>query len=339
MFKISESAVNKAIKLFLLILEKTSNYFITYHLRPKEACKVKDVPTIYKESASKKIAIVMQGPIISDNNFTIETIKLYSKLFPQNQLIFSTWEEEDLDVLNTIRNLSVDLVLNKKPDFSGSSNINFQIVSTSEGVKRARELGCNYVFKTRSDQRIYAKDAISLCYACLKKFPLIGVKNQVERIVSFNLNTFKYRPYGISDMNNFGHIDDMEKYWCIDLDTRREEDFSQTETLEEYSRQRYAEVYFVTSFLKNIDREIEWTLKDSWQVISENFCILDVNSLDLFWRKYTHKEFRHLDYESITTKQFEFTDWLIWQINKPLDIPEYIIKAHWNELDSFELKE
>ena len=293
MFKFPDFFSKFFLKFFISIFEKFSNLFITFHLRPSLADRVKYLPSANISHTGSKIAIVMQGPILMEDDFTFETLKLYSKIFSQHQIIFSTWEDEELSHLNKIKSLPVELVLNSKPEFSGASNVNFQITSSSGGIKRAKDLNSDYVFKTRSDQRIYSKDAISVCLACLKQFPLVNIENQIERIVSFNLNTFKYRLYGISDMNNFGNISDMEKYWCADLDTRKEEEFSETKSLKEYAMQRYAEVFFVTSFLNLIEREITWTLKDSWEVYSENFCILDVGCLDLLWKKYSHEEYRN----------------------------------------------
>ena len=327
--------MRKVIKVFLSFLEIFSNYFITYHIRPKLS---EDVALKLKSSndfESKNIGIVMQGPLVLKESLTLETLKLYVMFFPSYKLILSTWHDEDLITLNIIRKLGVDVVLNEKPVMAGIANVNFQIVSSSEGIKRAKTLGCEYVLKTRTDQRIYSREGISFCYAAIKKFPLLKKFDQKERIISFNLNTFMYRPYGISDMINFGYIDDMSKYWCVKLDLRSQKDLKEYSTLLEFSQQRLAEVYFLTSFLDNINRGLSWTLEDSWKVMSENFCILNTSDIDLFWKKYTNKEFRHEDYKAIHNKQFNFSDWLIFQDQLPIDIPEYIINIRLDQLDSF----
>lgn len=317
------------------LLEKFSNYFVSYHIRPKLSRDVSVNLTNSKTLESKKIAIVIQGPLVLKADFTLETLRLYIKLFPTHKLILSTWNDEDSLTLDSIKELGIDILTNQKPSNGGMSNVNFQIISSAAGIKRAKYLGCEYVLKTRTDQRIYSKESILFCYSAIKRFPMLVGYDQRERIVSFNLNTFKYKPYSISDMINFGNIDDMLKYWCIKLDSRTQKDLVQPDTLLEFSQEKFAEVYFVCSFLDNIDRSIGWTLEDSWAVMSEHFCILNVNDIGLFWSKYTHKEFRHENYQAIKNKQFDFSDWLILQEDVPQDIPEYLINIKLDQLEDF----
>ena len=66
-------------KLFNLF-EKPLPYFFTFHLRPKRADKIGTVAD--KSLKYSKVAIVIQGPIVYDEDFTLETIKLYKKIFP-----------------------------------------------------------------------------------------------------------------------------------------------------------------------------------------------------------------------------------------------------------------
>lgn len=313
--KILSDIILKIIDFIFRVLSKISNHFITFHIRPKFT---KDITVkVHKNSEfvnkKKLVAIVIQGPLIIKDNFTVETLKLYIKLFKEHKLILSTWSDSDSNILENIKKLGIEVVLNIKPKNEGISNINLQIVSTSAGIKKAKKLGCKYVLKTRTDQRIYSSLSISLCYFFIKQFPLSAEHKQNERIISFNFNTFKFRPYSISDMINFGHINDMIKYWCIELDERSQSELIIEERHLEWSKLRYAEVYLVTSFMNSINRKINWTLEDSWKVMSENFCILNINDIDLYWSKYSSKEFRHLNYKKNKYEQFNFSDWLILQ--------------------------
>ena len=305
------------------ILNKIKNYFITFHTRPKFSKDIIVESTwgegrgwLTKKSRickKKTVAIVIQGPLIIKDNFTAETLKLYIKLFQEYKLILSTWRDSDPNILENIKKLGIEVVLNTQPKNKGPSNINLQIVSTSAGIKRAKELDCEYVLKTRTDQRIYSSLSISLCFFFIKQFPLLTEHKQNERIVSFNFNTIKFRPYSISDMINFGHISDMIKYWCIKLDERSQSEYIIEERFLEWSKLRYAEVYLVTSFMNNINRKINWTLEDYWKLMSENFCILNINDIDLYWPKYSSKEFRYVEYKTNKYEQFNFADWVILQ--------------------------
>jgi hypothetical protein len=318
---------NKIIEYFYEFLEKFIDVFVTYHGRPKQSHDV-IVKNSYSLSLdSLQTGIVIQGPLILEDNFTIETIKLYKKIFPIIPIILSTWSDEDASTLDAIEELNIEVIKNEKPLIAGISNINLQIASSSAGISHARQLGCQYVLKTRTDQRIYSAQAIHFCYFALKTFPLINNNGQRERIVAFNLNTFLYRPYSISDMLNFGHIEDMEKYWCVEFDLRQLQSLPHTNTFLGWSKQKIAEVHFVVSFLKNFDEEIDWSLEGSWKVISERFCILNTHDIDLYWKKYSHKEFRHESYTSSKFRQINFADWLLFQYGIPENIPEDLALA------------
>ena len=315
------------------VFERFSTHFLTYHVRPKGHDGVRLLKPCVSNSDDDVTAVVMQGPILLNNDFTFETLKLYGELFPQARLILSTWEDENAEVLMKITELGIDVVINKKPIYAGPANINLQIVSASAGIMRAKEIGCRYALKTRTDQRIYSENSLRLCRGMLRLFPLQSGLCQKDRLVAFNLNTFKYRLYGISDMINFGNIDDMLDYWSPGLDQRKISELGDAKTLYEFSRQRFAEVYFTTSFLAKIGRDINWSLEDSFSVIADHFCILNASDIDLFWPKYTRKEFRHVGYQLIRTAQFEFSDWISLQGDKQGDVPEYIIHTEIAELD------
>lgn len=319
---------DKLLNIFLYFFEKIFKNNLTFHIRPKLEKNITINSSYVSNNKSELMGIVMQGPLILEDSYTLETLKLYKKLFASSRIILSTWNTEDSSTLEAIKLLEIEIILNKKPIFSGIANVNFQIASTSSGIIKANELGCTYVLKTRTDQRIHSSTALDFCYSSVKKFPLLVKNNQKERIISFNLNTFMFRPYSISDMVNFGNIEDMMKYWCIDLDTRKLDDLPEPKTLIEWSTQRLAEVYFVSCFLKNINQEFSWSLQGSWTVVSENFCILNTYDIDLHWKKYTRKEFRHDVYKFSKNKQINFSDWLIFQNNLPKEVPEDIISTY-----------
>jgi len=327
--KIIKLMRHKFIEFLYGLIELFSDNFITYHSRPKLSCNVADEPFQVNSPDSHKCAIVLQGPLISKNNFTLETVNLYKKHFPQSCIILSTWSDENVTTIKNLEKLNIVLIKNEKPSFAGQSNVNFQIESSSVAVKHAKKLGFKYVLKTRTDQRVYSTQVLNFCLNTLKKFPLIEKKYQIERIIAFNLNTFIYRPYSISDMINFGHVDDMEKYWSPKFDLRKIEAPKASNFLD-WSTQRYAEVHFATSFLENCGEEIDWSLKGYWRAIADRFCILNAHEIDLYWRKYTRKEYRHLVYTSHKYQQINFSDWLSFQTSFPDNIPEELILTSKN---------
>jgi len=60
------------------------------------------------------------------------------------------------------------------------------------------------------------------------------------------------------------------------------------------------------------DHKLDWTLEDSWKAFADHFCVVDKESLDLIWGKYTIKENRWLDYSKSVNKfaELNFKEWL-----------------------------
>jgi len=292
------------------IAETEQEAFITYHYRPMVAAAIET--RIDVSQNRKKLAIVIQGPLLTKNAFTLETVKLYKKHFHDAIIILSTWEEESPETIKEFDDLGIEIILNEKPDYAGVSNINLQIVSSGSGVSRAHELGARYAMKTRTDQRVYAPNAGDFLYNIIETFP-INCPKQKERIVGVSLNTFKYRLYGLSDMFTYGHIDDMLLYWNPDLDQRvMAMTDGISDTLRKFSHLRLCKVYLATEFLAKIGRKIRWSLKDSWQVFADHFCVVDKEQLDLFWPKYNRLEYPQQTYTVVRNSKQElaFRDWL-----------------------------
>ena len=278
------------------------------------------------------MAIVIQGPVKTIDEFTFETIKLYKQNFPEAIIILSTWNDESKIVLSRIENLGVVVLKNKKPKYAGISHVNYQIASSKQGMKKAKELGAEYAIKTRTDQRMYATNIEEYLFNMLNLFPLDkSIKKQQKRIIGVSLNTFKYRMYGLSDMFTYGCIDDMMLFWGTEHDTRfieKKDKVKARLSLRNFSQMRICEVYLTTEFLKNINRSINWTLEDSWRVLSDHFCIIDKDSLDLFWDKYTLSEDRWKDYSDEVNiyEEFNFKDWLnIYNMKSGYTYPELIL--------------
>lgn len=315
-------------------LEKVENVFLTEHRRPKEhvAYNIKPLTT----RTQPKIAVVIQGPIIIVDNFTLETILLYKKNFKNTILIVSTWIGEDEPTLLKLKSLGIEIILNEKPLISGHSHINYQIKSSITGIKRAKELGAKYVMKTRADQRIYGLNTIEYFLNLIASFPLRNVSLQKERLIIPSINTFLFRLYGITDMMMFGNTDDMILYWNAEPDNRVINDQGVIYTGKSFAEISVCEVYLSTQFLKKTGRNLKWTIEDSWSVYAESFCCVDYNSIDLFWPKYLpHTEFRNRYYSHNNTHQLlTFNDWFSIY-NKTYHYPNEKILT-FNEGDYFD---
>lgn len=325
---------NKIRKILTLLavgaFERTTQTFLTTIVRPSRARGVRRIS--YAGIQTPHTAIVIQGPILTEHDFTLETVRQYRTLFPDCTLIVSTWNNEADSVLSSIRDEGAEIVISSPPDNRGPRNSNMQIVSTRAGVARAKELGALFVLKTRTDQRLYAPDTIPFLITLLDTFPLAKkLGGQQKRIIGASHETLKYRLYGLTDQFQFGTTDDILSYWSAPLDTRLPGIGAHDTTLREAGHSRLTEVYLETEYLKKLGRPLAWTLRDSWQAFADHFIIVDKRAIDLYWFKYDrHKEERLASYVTKATEYLTFRDWVVLHTGVPESCPEYILDLPLN---------
>jgi hypothetical protein len=297
----------------LVIVSLIGRYFWNYRFYAKYKLDLNTRGDLKVKSKSK-FAIVIQGPLIIDSNFTVNTLKLYRCNFPDAILILSSWHLS-IDVINALKKYNVYIIQNTKPENPGISNINMQIVTSRAGVLAARDLGAQFVLKTRTDQRAYHPSMEYYLFCLVNVFPLTHkYTDQMNRLVAISLGTFKYRLYGVSDMFLYGHIDDMIRYFNIPLDSRidspEERKNAGDNTWRTFSTWRICEVYLCTEFLKSIGRDISLTLTDSFQVFRDHFVVIDQAAIKLLWHKYTLNVDRYADL-GFFDPELSFNDWLV----------------------------
>jgi hypothetical protein len=272
--------------------------FHTIHLRPVYANAVTIVPD--EEKITPPVAIVIQGPIKKERNFTFETVKIYKKHFPDATIILSTWEGEKIPA-----GLDCEILLNKKPAYQGHTHINMQIESTKNGMMRAKELGFKYVIKTRTDQRIYAPNVKEFLFNLINTFPLKHPV-QKQRLITPSLFVWKNIPYSLHDMWMFGTIDDMLLYWSPEYDNRT---FDEYKEIGKNPADPRGALYFNAEFLKKLGMRIDMNPKASWELYAKHFCIIDKEMIDLYWGKYNDLEFPNLHYYPHGGVEISFKDW------------------------------
>lgn len=311
--------MKKYIEKLINFIEIKKEVFFTFHLRPSSSEK------IYKkdEDPEKNTAIIIQGPIARERSFTLETIKTYKKIFLGSPIILSTWDDEDV---SKFKDLGIEIILNQKPEQPGISNINYQIISTFNGIKAAKKSNPAYILKTRTDQRIYNEKTIIHFKNLIKTFPIGSGKRSKGRIIGVDMNTFKYRPYSLSDMVLFGFTEDMTNYWDIDLDKR--EIKAEYGTVLDWSKTRLCEVYLSSKYLEKMGEKLEWSLSDSWKKYVEYFCIADRSVIDLYWLKYEkYREYRNRKYNgNFMNEEFDFINWLnLYNSRNFSEAPEHLL--------------
>ncbi len=311
--------VRKALHKTIDYLNRTSGHYTTYHQRPKSSranARWAD-PQLRQEN----LAIVMQGPVALQDQFTLETLTYYAREMKGVRLILSTWRDTPEHVLAPIAALGVDIVLCDKPIEPGLFNINMQTVSASQGMWRAAELGVDWVLKTRTDQRFYDPHALTMLAALCRAFPVKAGFDQKHRIVGIGQGTLKFAPYHVTDQTVFGHIDDMSRYFSPPLRLAQRpaawpdlpKQIFLNVSIGELCRQGAPEAYYASSFLERTGRNLSWTIEDTWAAYRDQFCFVDCTMVDLFWVKsqtFTLREHQQ-DYHVSNRQEIGFSEWML----------------------------
>lgn len=306
--------------------------FLTMRLRPKSGQRpayrpMNNIPT----PGNTAPAIIIQGPLFETDDFTLETVRYYRNTLPNSPVIVSTWNDQPRDRIAELRDAGAEVVLSEKPKISGRINVNLQVISTHQGLLRARELGCSHSAKTRSDQRVFAAHILAGLPEVVQAYPVVGCERPRERIVALGRGTAKYCPQFLSDQFMFGRTDDLLEYWSPEFDssTFTIADYLETagtsndlEAIVEWT----PEYYLLQQYLKRIDEKSEFTLKYWWRLLAERFFVIDAAMLDLYWPKYQpNTEVPELTHEGhVTGTVIRFIEWLrlYHLMNSTTDVPE-----------------
>ena len=294
----------KLIEMFKRKIRVLRNHYLTIWLRPVYAKDVKDKTYI---STFEKIAIIIQGGILEKYNFTLESVRLYKKNYPNAKIILSTWDDTDDAIIDDFKKEEIEIVLSTKPK-PMKGNGNLQVISTLAGLKEAKKLGCKYACKTRTDQRMYATGIFPYLLKMHEYFP---IKENVElkgRIITYSCNTFRNRLYDINDMWGFGFTEDMIRYWSCNPNFEWDEEAG----AHIQGKQRLVENYVCINFLKSLGCKLKYTEEDSIGYYSKYFIIIDNQSLDIYYAKRL-KEFFNKSYNDKEGTNFSFRDWMALQ--------------------------
>ncbi len=291
------------------IVDLTKDNYLTYHLRPKSAKNFNLESTCEIE---EKIAIIIQGPIQEKFNFLKNTLDIYKKIFKNSLIIISTWENENIDLINSLKNENTFIIFSKEP-VKSQSNINHQIYSTNKGLELALNKGAKYSIKTRSDVRINKNNLETYLISLINTFPVKENNFIKSRIVVPSLITFKYRLYSLSDITMFGETSDLIKYFNNEEFEEGIKKFNlNKENLLIEQTPVIAEIFLCSRFIYQIEGNISWNLKNWWKCLKDYFCVIDNSSLDLLWYKYDWEyEYRYLrTYSDKFARAIDFQDWL-----------------------------
>lgn len=153
-----------------------------------------------------KTACIIQGNIRNGFELVLKEIQKHFDV-----VIVSTWEDE----VAKIPDGDFIKIFNQKPKVAGYSHRNYQRYSTARGLEKAKELGCEYVMKWRTDMLPTKLDVHQLINWANYNVPN-GVSSRIVTCAFRNLTVYEDWFSSMPDLFAFGHIDMMEMLWGDD---------------------------------------------------------------------------------------------------------------------------
>lgn len=267
----------------------------TWHSRPIMAEAVPLEMSI--RDTSDDFGIVMQGPIVSHHGFTLETLKLYRRMFPNSTIVLSTWENAKINE-SELAELGIELVKSPDPGIDKWGwNLERQYKSTQAGLDVLRMRSVKYALKTRTDQRFYNQSAVHYLKLLHTKFPP-SLSDLEGRILFPSQNSFINRPLSASDFMQFGFTSDLTFFW---MPVRSDSN----------TRVHTPEQTLVLNFLTNLGVPVDSNKLDKlWlDALAKVFCVFDASSIDWFWLKYSNREFMNRKYSDSGLNEFSPGYW------------------------------
>lgn len=312
-------------------LSRVSDDFYAYDKWPKKSDPRENLYIYQVNRNLEQIGIIIQGPLKHEDNFTLETVEYYRKLFPTAILIISTWRDENKETLEQLKKAGAHIVVSELPEVRGVANVNCQIKSTMAGICYAEQLGLKHILKTRSDQRIYAWNSLRYFFAVNKVFPVASGSKTRERLIIVNEFTRKFTPFHFSDFLMFGTVEDVKLYWDQPFSTINER--GSFAKISEINENNCAEVFLGKNFMRKVASSCQYTIAEYHRFLRDYFYIVDLQQLDLYWhwgQKWALMlkfGVRHLSAKYKSDMCINSSDWLhIYQNGDELSLPENIFK-------------
>lgn len=309
--------------------DKRGSFFVNIQTPPKKSENYILLPELSYFKEESETAIVMQGPLMNTEEFTLETLKMYRRFYPKVTIILSTWVDQFISdkVREFLKSNNIFLIENQKPKYSGNGNINFQILSTRAGIELAEKLHIKYILKTRTDQRLYKTELIQYLLSLLEMFPIGDSKFgnwQSSRIIvnQGTLSGSLFIPFAIGDFFYFGELSDIKSIFELPLDNHEygsRADFlnSLTEkaemTIGNYYSITAPEVILIKKYIeRNLQERVDNSVKFFWKYAKNGLITLGSSDIGLFWHKYNRTYDIGWVWNEFDATDSDFPDHYVW---------------------------
>lgn len=303
-------------KSYALLIEDKS--FISLKFYPRNVIDDLRSNDSNLDTLMEETAIILAGPIKNEDKFTLNSTMFYKKLFPNSKIILSTWEDENSKVLKMHEPYIDELIINQFPKDRGWGNLNLQIENTRNAITWVAKNGVKYSIKTRTDCRIYSNTFFRQISNFNKIIDQIIERNPYRIIVS-DIGTYKFRPYGATDIFQMGLTTELLNYWGVE---EPNSDLAKLRNKYDFKKNLkngipvVAEIFLCANYLDKIGFDLKWNLKDWYKLLRSNFSVISSQDIELFWNKYDwrtsgHKIQSFHEREGIFMTQNEYLDLII----------------------------
>ena len=301
----------------------TKERHIFFQIKPKDTT---EIPILGGLEQSYSFAIVLQGSICTHDDMTYNTVKFYKQTYPYAVIIVSTWNDEPAENTTRLTEQGAIIVRSEKPAHNGYMNVNYQLTNSLAGVKKAKELGCEFVVKTRTDQRICKPFIFDAMLSSINMFPSVSEKQRGRVITLGVCGGGMFIPYHTCDFLYLGYTEDLIQLFSSPLDQRKidrgfQKNIGLTTRRECSVQMLPPEIYIMKHYCMDfLGFCCEDTVESYWYVVKNYLICYGMKDVDLMWDKYnglsdmnfyTSEYFgKHDSPERLSTMCFDFFNWL-----------------------------
>jgi hypothetical protein len=168
-----------------------------------------------KHNSDNLFTLVLQGPIPDESTFKFleNNLGMYRNNFKDLKIIISSYYDSEKFLNKLSHNLFDDVCLQDSHKLA--NNFQRQVSSSSLGIEYSSKYNRDFILKMRIDQKMASQTSFNQIREVLESYKTVRTISGY-RVVASSLNSWAYRPLGLSDMFIAGTYMDLKTYWSFD---------------------------------------------------------------------------------------------------------------------------
>jgi hypothetical protein len=240
-------------------------------------------------AATSRNGIVVQGPY--DPGATPTVLRILATHYPDDWIVWSTWEDTPPEVLEAMGQWCDGVVLSPQPAYAGNVNINLQRRTVLAGLDWLSERGVELAMKVRSDAVPLSRNLFATAHALYRISGPPAVNGLKRRMIVSPLHTLLHVPLHISDIIHLGDIGDLRRLWSFAEDIAPVADLNTPAMLllplADYAATRTTGETIIGHQLANLlGMEIDYSLPQHLGMVRDALIVADPTGFDIFKSKY-----------------------------------------------------